>query len=72
VIAFRTLRGTHHGEFWGVPPTGRWIVGSTISILKLRGGQVIEYESRPDSLAFLLQLGSCGSYAEQLAAESIK
>jgi ketosteroid isomerase-like protein len=72
LVAFWTLRGIHRGELWGVPPTGRRVTGSTISILKIRGCQVVEYESRPDRLGLLLQLGSSGSYAEQAAAARAK
>ena len=68
VVAFWTLSGTQHGEMWGVAATGRRIEGSTISILRLRDSRVIEYESRPDRLGFLIQLGGFGQYGAQLAA----
>jgi len=66
VVAFWTLRGTHSGELWGIPPTGRRVVVSTISILRMQGGQVVEYESRPDRLGLLLQLGGFGIYQQQV------
>ncbi len=65
VIAFWTFRGTHQGEFWGVQPTGRHIVGSAISTLRVQNGQVVEYAVRPDRLGILLQLGGLGRFAEQ-------
>ena len=67
VIAFWTFRGTHQGELWGVQPTGRHIVGSSISTLRILNGQVVEYAVRPDRLGVLLQLGGLGRYAEQFA-----
>jgi len=67
VIAFWTMRGTHQGEFWGVQPTGRHVVLSAISRLRVLSGQVCEYEVRPDRLGILLQLGSLGLYTDQLA-----
>ena len=67
VIAFWTMRGTHQGECWGVQPTGRHVVFSALSRLRVRNGQVCEYEVRPDRLDILLQLGSLGHYADQLA-----
>ena len=42
VIAFWTFRGTHQGEFWGVQPTGRHIVGSAISTPRVQNGQVVD------------------------------
>jgi steroid delta-isomerase-like uncharacterized protein len=66
VIAFWTLRGTQEGEFWGVQPTGRHIVGRAISLLRVQNGQVVEYTVHPDRLGILLQLGSLGRYTEQL------
>jgi len=66
-VDFWSLRGTHRGKLWGIEPTGRRISGHTVSILKVRDGKVIEYESRPERLAFLLQLGSLGIYAAEMA-----
>jgi len=65
VIAFWTMRGTHQGEFFGVQPTGRHVVFSAISRLRVLNGQVYEYEVRPDHLGILLQLGSLGRYTDQ-------
>ena len=66
VIAFWTFRGAQQGEFWGVQPTGRPVVGSAISALRVQHGQVVEYAVRPDHLGIFLQLGSLGRYTDQL------
>jgi predicted ester cyclase len=68
VIVFWHFTGIHRGAVWGVQPTGRAVKAHTISLIRFRDGKVTEYESRPDRLALLLQLGSLGEYAGQLAA----
>ena len=70
VIAFWHFTGIQRGELWGVPATGRYVTARTVSIARLRDGQVVEYESRPERLELLLQLGSLGHHAAQLAASS--
>lgn len=69
VIAFWSFRGVHQGEVWGVPATGREVTGQTVSIVKLRDGQVTEYESRPFRLDTLIGLGSLGAFAKHFAGE---
>jgi len=52
-IAYRwTMRGTHQGEMEGMPPTGKSVVFSGITILRVQDGKVIEdrYESSSPSL----------------------
>lgn len=66
VVAFWSFRGVHSGEIWGVAPTGRTIEAHTVSILRFRNGQIVEYESRPDRLGLLVQLGAAGQYAARL------
>ena len=42
-VSFRvTVRGTHEGEFMGVPATGNQIAMSVQNIYRLRDGKVIE------------------------------
>ena len=52
-----TLRGTHHGEFQGIPPTGKPIVVSLIGIDRFENGQFAEQWSQLDTLGLLQQLG---------------
>ncbi len=70
VIAFWHFTGIHQGTVWGVEPTGRRIEAHTITLIRFRDGQVVEYESRPDRLALLLQLGSLGEYADRFIREA--
>jgi predicted ester cyclase len=50
-----TARGTHQGEFWGVPPTGSRVAWEVISIVRVAGGKIAERWSQSD-VAGLRQL----------------
>src|SRR5438132_6012856 len=42
VVARTTFRGTHRGAFLGLPPTGRRVSWSSITIYRIVNGQVAE------------------------------
>lgn len=42
VVARMTIRGTHQGEFYGIPATGKKIEQGLIAIARLTGGKLIE------------------------------
>ena len=52
-----TLRGTHRGDFQGIPPTGKRVVQTGIDILRIAGGKVVERWGEFDNLGLLQQLG---------------
>jgi steroid delta-isomerase-like uncharacterized protein len=56
-----TMRGTNRGELampeGPVPPTGKQVQVSGISILRLAGGKMVEQWIHGDNLGFLQQLG---------------
>ena len=58
VAARFTMRGTHQGTFFGVPPTGRKIVVQAMNFYRLTGGQFIEERGQPDLLGLLQQIGA--------------
>lgn len=58
VVTRWTARGTHQGEFLGIPPTGKPIVMSGIYIDRLAGGKVVECWPQADQLSVLQQLGA--------------
>lgn len=42
-VAFRlTIRGTHHGAFQGIAPTGRRVTVSFAAIVRIEGGKLVE------------------------------
>lgn len=53
-----TQRGTHHGVFMGIPPTGTSFSLSGQTVLHFRDGRVIERWSTADMLSLLVQLGA--------------
>jgi steroid delta-isomerase-like uncharacterized protein len=58
VAARFTMRGTHHGTFFGVPPTGKPIVVQAMNFYRLSGGQIVEERGQPDLLGLLQQIGA--------------
>jgi steroid delta-isomerase-like uncharacterized protein len=53
-----TMRGTHNGEFFGVPPTGKIIMVQAINFYRLANEQIIEEYGQPDMLGLLRQIGA--------------
>lgn len=43
VTTRKTLRGTHRGELFGIPPTGRTVAIDVIDIVRLKNGRYIEH-----------------------------
>ena len=52
-----TARGTHSGEFQGIPPTGKQIAFSYIDIWRIENGKLAENWVEMDRLGMLQQLG---------------
>ena len=57
VAARFTMRGTHRGTFFGVPPTGKPIVVQAMNFYRLSRGQFVEERGQPDLLGLLQQIG---------------
>lgn len=53
-----TMRGTHQGAFFGVPPTGNKILVKAMNFYRLSGGQIVEEHGQPDLLSLLQQIGA--------------
>lgn len=43
VTTLKTIRGTHRGELFGVPPTGRAVEIQVIDIVRVRDGRYLEH-----------------------------
>ncbi|HEU4798067.1 MAG TPA: ester cyclase [bacterium] len=64
-VVERTIaRGTHRGEFNGIPPTGRPVAWTEIHIYRLSQGKITELWSEFDSAGMLMQLGAVPSPAQ--------
>ena len=58
VVARTTMRGTHRGEFFGIPATARTVEMAGIHILRIDGGKIAEHWGANDDLGLLRQLGA--------------
>ncbi len=58
VTARWTFRGTHQGEMMGIPPTGKPITGTGISITRIADGKMAETWVIFDALGLMQQLGA--------------
>lgn len=58
VVVRVTGRGTHSGEFQGVPATGRQVVATGIGIGRIADGHIAEAWAAYDALGLLQQLGA--------------
>ena len=52
-----TVRGTHQGEFMGIPPTGKQATVSGIDMIRVRDGKVVEHWVQMDQMGLMQQLG---------------
>ena len=58
VAARFTMRGTHRGAFFGVPPTGRPIQLQAMNFYRFAGGKIVEERGQPDLLGLMQQIGA--------------
>ena len=59
LVAFQSImRGTHLGEFRGLPPTGRSFVVHLVDLVRVREGRLQEHWGGPDLLDLVTQLGA--------------
>jgi steroid delta-isomerase-like uncharacterized protein len=58
VAARFTMRGTHRGSFFGIPPTKKPIEVQAMNFYRFSGGQIVEERGQPDLLALVQQLGA--------------
>jgi steroid delta-isomerase-like uncharacterized protein len=49
--------GTHRGEWFGIPPTGRAIKIEVFDICRIAGGQITEHWGLADNMGVMRQLG---------------
>ena len=58
VMTHKVVRGTHIGEFLGVPATGRDIEIAVMDVVRLADGRIIEHWNVVDLFGVLAQLGA--------------
>jgi predicted ester cyclase len=62
-----TFRGTHRGEFLGIPPTGNLVTAPGMQMNLFSGGKCIEVWSVHDSFRFLSQIGAVPKFRDMAA-----
>jgi predicted ester cyclase len=59
-VSYGRSTGTHRGEYFGIPPTGRSFDVPTFGILRFANGQAVERWGMSDNLGMMRQLGLMG------------
>lgn len=57
VVTRWVATGTHEGELMGIPPTGKHVTVTGISINRISGGRIVEGWGQFDALGMMQQLG---------------
>ncbi len=57
VVCRCTMRGTHRGEFMGIPATGKQIEVTGVDVAHFAGGKGVEHWAFYDELGMMQQLG---------------
>ncbi len=57
VVTLKTVSGTHQGDFFGIPPTGKRFEIPVIDIFRVVDGKCTEHRSAVDQLGMMQQLG---------------
>jgi predicted ester cyclase len=57
VVTRKVFHGTHEGELWGIPPTGREVEIHVIDIVRVEDGQIVEHWNQVDRMGLMQQLG---------------
>jgi len=57
VAVWWTFTGTHQGDLWNIPATGKKVINSAIEIYKFKDGKILEERTEIDGMSFYQQLG---------------
>lgn len=58
VVVFMTWNGTQHGEWMGLPPSGKSMSINVMDIFRVADGKLVEHWGMMDSMAMMQQLGA--------------
>jgi steroid delta-isomerase-like uncharacterized protein len=64
VVTRWSARGTHEGEFFGIPATGKQATVTGVTIDRIIDGRIAESWTNWDTLGLLQQLGAIPAMAE--------
>ena len=57
IVKHWNFKGTHDGEFFGVPATGKKVDVSGVTLVKMKNGKIFSEQDFMDFLDFYTQLG---------------
>jgi steroid delta-isomerase-like uncharacterized protein len=57
VMHRQTMRGTHLGEFFGIPATGKQVTYRGSHLWRILDGRLVEHQANNDDLGLMQQLG---------------
>jgi steroid delta-isomerase-like uncharacterized protein len=57
VVARTTMTGTHLGDFFGIPATGRKVTLLGVHVMRISDGRIVEHWGSNDDLGLMRQLG---------------
>ena len=57
VVARVTMTGTHTGDFWGFPATGKKVSFTGIYIARIENGKIVEHWGEEDGISLMQQIG---------------
>jgi steroid delta-isomerase-like uncharacterized protein len=57
VVERWTARGTHRGEFQGIPPTGKRVAVPGVVFYRIADGKIAEFRGQFDRMSLMQQLG---------------
>ena len=57
VVHHWTMTATHKGEFQGIPPTGKKLTWTGITIVRIADDKIVERRANVDVLSILQQIG---------------
>jgi predicted ester cyclase len=58
VVAHWRARATHQGEYMGIPPTGKEVEFTGISLYRIEAGKIAESWTAEDELGLMRQIGA--------------
>ena len=58
VVERWTGRGTHRGEWQGIPPTGKRVAVPGVVFYRIAGGKIVEFRGQFDRMSLMQQLGA--------------
>ncbi len=58
VVVRVSARGTHSGDLFGIPASGREFTSTGIAILRIDNDKIVEHWSEVDMMGALVQIGA--------------